>query len=81
VTIEEVRDKNNEQLMQLPNVIGTGIGVGTRGGSTTGHSVIRVYVSHKIHESQLQPGEVIPKEIEEYETDVIDIGGEIVAQR
>ena len=54
--------------MELPNVTGVGIG------EKAGKEVIKVFVSQKISESKLQPQEIVPKSLEEYQTDVEEIG-------
>jgi hypothetical protein len=68
MSIESVKSKYEDQLMQLPNV--TGIGIGQKGGK----EVIKVFVTHKVPDSALQPHEIVPKTLEGYETDVEDIG-------
>ncbi len=68
MSIESVKSKYEDQLMQLPNV--TGVGIGQKGGK----EVIKVFVTHKVPDSALQPHEVVPKTLEGYETDVEDIG-------
>lgn len=68
MSIEAVKMKYEEQLMQLPNVIGVGIG------EKAGKAVIKVFVTHKVPESALRPHEIIPKVLEGYETDVEEIG-------
>ncbi len=66
--IESVMRKHEEQVMQLPNV--TGIGIGKKGRK----NVIKVFVTHKVPESALESHEIIPKVLEGYETDVEEIG-------
>lgn len=66
--IEPTMRKYEEELMQLPNVKGVGIG------KKAGKEVIKVFVTHKVPESDLQPQEVIPKTLEGYRTDVEEIG-------
>jgi len=66
--IESARMKYENQLMQMPNV--TGIGIGKKGDK----EVIKVFVTRKLPESMLQPYEIILKTIEGYETDVEEIG-------
>lgn len=66
--IEAVKMKYEEQLMRLPNVTGVGIG------EKEGKQVIKVFVTYKVPESTLQPQEIVPKSLEEYETDVEGIG-------
>jgi hypothetical protein len=66
--IKDVRQKYEEQLMQLPNVVGVGIG------EKAGNQVIKVLVTHKVAKSALQPQEIIPKILEGYETDIEEVG-------
>jgi len=54
--------------MRLPNVTGVGIG------EKAGKPVIKVFVTHKVPESALQPQEVVPKALEGWETDVEESG-------
>lgn len=68
MNIEAVRMKHEEELMRLPNVAGVGIG------EKADRSVIKVFVTHKVPESALQPREIVPKTLEGYETDVEEIG-------
>lgn len=68
MSIETVKEQNEESLMRLPNV--TGVGIGEKAGKT----VIKVFVTHKVPESVLRPQEIIPKSLEGYETDVEEIG-------
>ena len=71
--IEPIIKKYEAQLMRLPNVTGVGIG------EKAGKEVIKVFVTHKVQESALQPQEVVPKTLEGYETD-IEESGVITAQ-
>ncbi|SFF18573.1 hypothetical protein [Nitrosomonas sp. Nm166] len=66
--IELAMKKHEEQVMQLPNV--TGIGIGKKAGK----DVIKVFVTRKLPESTLQSHEIIPKALDGYETDVEEIG-------
>ncbi|MEK6322940.1 MAG: hypothetical protein AABN33_14805 [Acidobacteriota bacterium] len=68
MSIESVRKKYEEQLMQLPNV--TIVATGKKAGK----DVIKVYVTHKVPESELQHQKVIPKTLDGYETDVEESG-------
>ena len=68
IDIETIRQKYEDQIMELPNVTGVGIG------EKAGKKVIKVFVTQKFHESELQPQEIVPKSLEEYETDVEEIG-------
>ena len=73
MSIEEVQQKYQDQLMRLPNV--TAVGLGEKGGKP----VIKVFVTHKVPESALRPAEVVPKTLDDYETDVEE-SGPITAQ-
>jgi len=68
MSIETVREQNEESLMRLPNV--TGVGIGEKAGKT----VIKVFVTHKVPESALRTQEIVPKSLESYEIDVEEIG-------
>ena len=61
MSIEAVKMKYEEQLMRLPNV--TGVGIGEKGDK----KVIKVFVTHKVPESSLQPEEIVPKSLDAYE--------------
>ena len=73
MSIEAVKEKNEERMMRLPNV--TGIGIGEKAGKV----VIKVLVTHKVPESALRRQEIVPKTLEGYETDVEEIG-DVTAQ-
>lgn len=68
MSIESTKREHEQHLMRLPNVTGVGIG------EKDGKEVIKVFVTHKVPEAALQPLEIIPKAIEEYETDVEEMG-------
>ena len=54
--------------MRLPNVTGVGIG------EKDGRKVIKVFVTHKVPETELRAKEIIPKTLEGCGTDVEEIG-------
>lgn len=66
--IESVKRKYENQLLQLPNVCG--VGIGEQGEKT----VIKVFVKQKLTENELHPQDIVPKILDEYETDVEEIG-------
>lgn len=68
IDIQNIRQKYEDQIMELPNVTGLGIG------EKAGKEVIKVFVTQKLPESELQPQEIVPKSLEAYETDVEEIG-------
>lgn len=73
MSIESVKARVEPDLMKLANVIGCGIG------EKEGNRVIKVFVSVKLPESELNPQDVVPKTIDGYETDVEEIG-EVTAE-
>jgi len=60
-----------QQLLQLPGVVKVGIGIKEKAGKLTGEPVFRVYVEEKKPASELPPGQLVPKEIQGFETDVV----------
>lgn len=68
MSITSVKDKYEEQLMRLPNVVGVAIG------QKAHKQVIQVLVTHRVVMSALQPHEIVPKMLDSYETDVVEIG-------
>lgn len=68
VPITEAKTRHETELLALPNVIG--VGIGERDGKT----VIKVFVTGKVPETELAPGERVPPSIEGYEVDVEEIG-------
>jgi hypothetical protein len=57
-----------KQLMSKANV--TGVGMGERGGK----AVMQVFVTRKLPESEVAAGDLIPKSVAGYPTDVVEIG-------
>lgn len=74
MSVESVMERYETALMDLPNVIG--VGVGERGREP----VIKVFVSRKVAEGDLEAHELVPTELDGYETDVEEIGA-VSAQR
>lgn len=66
--IETIMRKYEGQLMQMPNV--QGVGIGEEGGNP----VVKVFVTRKVPESELQSQEIVPRDLEGYKTDVEEIG-------
>jgi hypothetical protein len=66
--IESVRASHEQELMQLPNV--NGVGIGKKGEK----DVIKVFVTRKVPEDSLKPDEVVPRTIGGFETDVEELG-------
>lgn len=72
--ISKTKEKYEDQLLALPNVIGVGIGRKYIANALVNVITIVVFVKVKVPEAMLQPHEVVPKELEGYVTDVIETG-------
>lgn len=68
MSIDEVKDQHEAALLQLPNVVGVGIG------ERRGQRVIVVLVRHKVPRAELLPQDLVPTRLDSYETDVVAIG-------
>lgn len=68
VPIAEAKTRHEPDLLELPNVIGVGIG------ERAGKPVIKVFVTEKFPESTLAPEARVPATLEGYEVDVEAIG-------
>jgi hypothetical protein len=66
--IADVRQKYENDLLRLPKVNGVAIG------EKASKPVIKVFVTHKVPESSLQPQEIVPKTLDGFETNVEEIG-------
>lgn len=64
--------RDRQKLLDLPNVVGHGIGPKVVDGKETANLAIRVFVTEKVPKSELGGGERIPKRFEGFETDVIE---------
>jgi hypothetical protein len=76
-SIEESREKA-EKYLRKEGVIGVATGNKIKAGCTTNTPAITFIVKEKISEWQLMSTEVLPKEIDGHETDVIEVGGDIL---
>lgn len=76
---QAVKQAYASQLMSKANVVGVGVGFQTRRGKRTGQVGLVVMVSQKLPIAQLQPGDVIPREIDGVPVDIQEVG-EIRAQ-
>jgi len=66
------KDGAAARLRHYPNVSGLGVGYKIVGGERTSTVGIRVYVRKKVAEKELSPSDVVPKEIDDIPTDVIE---------
>lgn len=68
MSIEDVKERHAASLLQLPNVVGVGIGM------RRGHPVIKVLVRRKLSRADLLPGDLIPTQLDGYDVDVEEVG-------
>lgn len=69
-----VQEKYNEQLLALPQVLGTAVGLRKRQGQYTDEVALVVMVERKLPLSRLAPHEVAPQELEGVPVDVLETG-------
>ncbi len=73
-TIEEVKEKYEQELMNKAGVVGCSIGYKQIGGKKTDKLSIVCYVKKKKKEEDLKVKDIIPREIEGVPTDVVESG-------
>ena len=69
-----MQEKYNEQLMALPNVVGTAVGLRKRQGQFTDQVALVVMVARKLPPASLAPAELVPRELEGVPVDVLETG-------
>jgi hypothetical protein len=70
----ELRDKQEDQLLDKENVEGVGVGHKFKEGEDTGDNALIVMVRQKLPEELLDKGDVVPKTIDRRPTDVLEVG-------
>lgn len=73
--IQEVLEAHRHELMQMPNVVGVGIGFRKTGGQRTDQIAIVVMVSRKLPFESLPPEARLPKTVGGVPIDVLEVGG------
>ncbi len=72
--VADAMARYQDELMRYPNVVGVAPGHRLRDGEPDDEQCLVVYVTNKVPESELGPGEVIPKRIGEVGVDVVGVG-------
>ncbi len=72
--ILRVKRRFEDYLLNLPNVVGVGLGIKRKGGEYLPEPAIVVFVKKKLPEEQLDVTQVVPHEIEGVKTDVVESG-------
>jgi hypothetical protein len=66
--------RHQDELLGYPNVVGTAVGLRTRGGRPSDERCVVVYVQRKVPDSELAEGETLPRQIEGVPVDVVEVG-------
>ncbi len=72
--IRAVKAAHEAELMRKANVVGVGIGLRQRDGQYTGELALIVSVTRKVPLDELDPGDIIPQEIDGIPVDVQAVG-------
>ena len=72
--IAAVQAKYDDNLLQFPNVVGTGIGYRRRKGESSGELCLVVMVTRKIPSAELPPDAILPQELDGIAIDVLETG-------
>ena len=70
----KVLGKAKGKLLNLPNVVGVGVGIKKVGEEPTGRLSLVVFVEKKVPARQLRKDQAVPLKIDDLETDVIETG-------
>ena len=71
--VSPLTDKTRKQLLALPNVNGVYFGDMTKGGESRGQGLV-VTVTKKLPETELQVRGIVPKSLNGFPIDVIEVG-------
>jgi len=74
MTIEDVKEKYEDELLELENCISVGIGKKETKGMETDEDAIIVGVTEKKPEEELDDDQIVPRKIEGYKSDVQEVG-------
>jgi len=72
--IKKVLLRYQKELMSYPNVVGVCVARKVVRGKRTREKAIQVLVREKVPEKYLRPAHVLPKRVEEVQTDVLEVG-------
>lgn len=72
--IAEAKENSKESLLNMPNVVGVGVGYQLKQGDPTGEYAVVVMVSKKLPLPALAPEAVLPHSVQGVNVDVIEVG-------
>lgn len=73
-TFQEIQAERQDELLELPNVVGVGFANKMVGGEDTGEPSVAVFVSQKLPKDMLRKDQRIPGSLNNVKTDVIETG-------
>jgi hypothetical protein len=73
--VAAVHARYAERLMQMPHVVGVGVGYATEHGQPTDELSLIVMVDHKLKRDELAAHELLPHTLEGVRVDVQEYGG------
>jgi hypothetical protein len=73
-TIKDVKEKKKMELLRKRNTRGVGIGFKVSDGVVTDEPAIIINVTKKLPKAYLKKGDLVPKTLKGYKTDVIEVG-------
>ncbi|MGD8815401.1 MAG: hypothetical protein PVI78_13090 [Anaerolineales bacterium] len=71
---QAVKQAYETELLRKSNVVGVGVGLCLRDGKPTGEVGLVVLVRNKLPSSEIDPEDVIPREIQSVPVDVQEVG-------
>jgi hypothetical protein len=72
--VVQAKEANKEAILEKPNVVGVGVGFKRTNGMVTGEISVVVMVQKKIPIAGLEPQDVLPKQVDSVDVDVIEVG-------
>lgn len=70
----EAQQQNVDKFFDLPNVVGVALGNRIKNEVDTDEPVISVLVNHKVEPKLLSENDMVPKKLNDFATDVVEIG-------
>jgi hypothetical protein len=72
--LSEAQESKQDELLDLPNVVGVGLGHKIKNGKETSENTLLVFVEQKVEKNELPKDALVPTKIDNIKTDVIEIG-------
>ena len=72
--VAQAKRKNKQRIMGKPNVVGVGVGYRERSGRVTDELCVVAMVRRKLPASAMKPEELVPMQVNDVPTDVLEVG-------